>query len=221
MSVLKWVLVFVLQLPVSDLFAQSLQVLDDQTRLPVSSVLIFNNTKTVSALTNEEGEANISDFSVSDILIFQHPAYELLKIPFREILKRHGKVLLKTSFIDLNEVIISANRWEEKKDEVPNKITQINRKDILLESPPTSVDMLTGSHEVFVQKSQLGGGSPMIRGFAANRILFVVDGIRMNNAIYRSGNLQNILQADVNSIQNTEIFIMVFLLMQIMCNPPV
>ncbi len=31
MSVLKWVLVFVLQLPVSGLFAQSLLVLDDQT----------------------------------------------------------------------------------------------------------------------------------------------------------------------------------------------
>jgi len=65
--------------------------------------------------------------------------------------------------------------------------------------------MLAGTHEVFVQKSQLGGGSPMIRGFAANRILFVVDGIRMNNAIYRSGNLQNILQADVNSVQSAEI----------------
>jgi len=202
---MKWVLIFVFQLPVSGLFAQNLLVLDDQTRLPVANVLIYNTTKTASTLTNPEGEAKLSDFSASDTLIFQHPTYEMLKIPFRDILKNHGRILLKTSFIDLNEVIISANRWEEKKNEVPNKISQITRKEILLESPPTSADMLAESHDVFVQKSQLGGGSPMIRGFAANRILFVVDGIRMNNAIYRSGNLQNILQADVNSIQNTEI----------------
>ncbi len=205
MSVLKWVLVLVLQLPVSGLFAQKLLVLDEQTRFPVANVLIFNTIRTTSTLTNPEGVANISDFSVTDTLVFQHPAYEILKIPFRDIRKIHAKVLLKTSFVDLNEVIVSANRWEEKKNEVPNKILQITRKDILLESPPTSADMLAGSHEIFVQKSQLGGGSPMIRGFAANRILFVVDGIRMNNAIYRSGNLQNILQADVNSIQNAEI----------------
>lgn len=205
MSVLKWVLVYLLQLPVLGLFAQNAQVLDDQTRLPVANVLIYNTTKTTSTLTNPEGEANISDFSVSDTLVFQHPAYESRRVSFREVLKNKGKVLLKTSFVDLNEVIVSANRWEEKKDEVPNKILQITRKDILLESPSTSADMLAGSHEIFVQKSQLGGGSPMIRGFAANRILFVVDGIRMNNAIYRSGNLQNILQTDVNSIQSTEI----------------
>jgi len=124
MSVLKWVLVFVLQLPVSGLFAQKLLVLDDQTRLPVANVLIFNTTKTISTLTNPEGEANISDFSVSDTLVFQHPTYEMLKIPFLEIQKNRGKVLLKTSFVDLNEVIVSANRWEEKKNEVPNKILQ-------------------------------------------------------------------------------------------------
>lgn len=51
----------------------------------------------------------------------------------------------------------------------------------------------------------MGGGSPMIRGFSANRVLLVVDGIRMNNAIYRSGNLQNIISIDANSVESTEI----------------
>ncbi|MCB0731143.1 MAG: TonB-dependent receptor, partial [Ignavibacteriae bacterium] len=59
--------------------------------------------------------------------------------------------------------------------------------------------------EVFVQKSQLGGGSPMIRGFATNRLLISIDGIRMNNAIFRSGNLQNVISLDNFSLQNVEI----------------
>jgi hemoglobin/transferrin/lactoferrin receptor protein len=132
MSVLKWVLIFVLQLPVSGLFAQKLLVQDAQTQLPVARVLIYNTTKTASTVTNQEGEATFSMFSSSDTLIFQHPAYELLKVPYGAIQKNQGKILLKTSFVDLNEVIVSANRWEEKKNEVPNKISQITRKDILL-----------------------------------------------------------------------------------------
>jgi len=51
----------------------------------------------------------------------------------------------------------------------------------------------------------LGGGSPMIRGFATNRVLIVVDGVRMNNAIYRSGNLQNVISLDANALESAEV----------------
>ena len=101
--------------------------------------------------------------------------------------------------------MVSASRWETKANEIPNKIERIKKQNIIFNNPSTSADMISDGNQVFVQKSQLGGGSPMIRGFAANKILFVVDGIRMNNAIYRSGNLQNVLQADVNTINNAEI----------------
>ena len=45
----------------------------------------------------------------------------------------------------------------------------------------------------------------MIRGFSANRVLIVVDGVRMNNAIFRSGNLQNVISIDPNMIELTEV----------------
>ncbi|HQX96641.1 MAG TPA: TonB-dependent receptor, partial [Chitinophagaceae bacterium] len=66
-------------------------------------------------------------------------------------------------------------------------------------------DLLSQTGAVFVQKSQLGGGSPMIRGFATNRVLLVVDGVRMNNAIYRSGNLQNVISIDALSTETAEV----------------
>nr|HQU74041.1 TonB-dependent receptor [Calditrichia bacterium] len=66
-------------------------------------------------------------------------------------------------------------------------------------------DLLETSGKVFIQKSQLGGGSPMIRGFATNRVLIAVDGVRMNNAIFRSGNLQNVISLDPFSTDNTEV----------------
>jgi hemoglobin/transferrin/lactoferrin receptor protein len=103
------------------------------------------------------------------------------------------------------KVVISANKWEQKLNEVPNKITKITQNDIAFNNPQTSADMLAQTGAVYVQKSQLAGGSPMIRGFATNRVLLIVDGVRMNNAIYRSGNLQNIISIDPLATQNAEV----------------
>lgn len=56
-----------------------------------------------------------------------------------------------------------------------------------------------------MQKSQQGGGSPMIRGFATNRLLYAIDGVRMNTAIFRSGNIQNVISLDPFATEQTEV----------------
>jgi hemoglobin/transferrin/lactoferrin receptor protein len=65
--------------------------------------------------------------------------------------------------------------------------------------------LLELSGEVFIQKSQQGGGSPMIRGFSTNRLLYSIDGVRMNTAIFRSGNIHNVISLDAFAIENTEV----------------
>ncbi|MEY2836375.1 MAG: hypothetical protein RLZZ557_2037 [Bacteroidota bacterium] len=110
-----------------------------------------------------------------------------------------------SSVIDLDEVVVSFNKWEQSRNEIPNRIEKINRQDIRLRNPQTTADLLGQMGGVFIQKSQLSGGSPMIRGFATNRVLIVNDGVRMNNAIYRSGNLQNIISIDPFTIENGEV----------------
>lgn len=45
----------------------------------------------------------------------------------------------------------------------------------------------------------------MIRGFATNRVLITVDGVRMNTAIFRSGNLQNVISLDPYATERTEV----------------
>ncbi|MCM5527537.1 TonB-dependent receptor [Parasegetibacter sp. NRK P23] len=106
---------------------------------------------------------------------------------------------------ELDEVVVSYNKWEQNLNEVPNKIARINMKLAALQHPQTAADLLGASGSVFIQKSQMGGGSPMIRGFATNRVLIVVDGVRMNNAIYRSGNLQNVISLDALATENAEV----------------
>lgn len=107
--------------------------------------------------------------------------------------------------INLNEVVFSANRAEEKKSDVPFTIEVIKSKELELSNPQTSADMLSNTGNIMVQKSQGGGGSPIIRGFEANRVLIVVDGVRMNNAIYRAGHLQDVITLDPSMLDRTEI----------------
>jgi len=189
----------------SNLLSQSIFVYNQQTGSPISDVVIFNNDKSKTGLTNIMGMVDISQFTENEEINFQHPSFLTVQLVKSNIAVLHFKVPLNEKLINLEEVIVSASKWETKSNEIPNKIEQIERKDIIFNNPATSADMIAGGNQVFVQKSQLGGGSPMIRGFAANKILLVVDGVRMNNAIYRSGNLHNVLQTDVNSIESTEI----------------
>ncbi|RUT80102.1 TonB-dependent receptor [Ancylomarina longa] len=183
--------------------SQTVKVIDKTNIQPIENVYIFSNNK--SMLTNKKGEADISAFGNNEILIFQHSSFENDTISYENLKRANFKIKLSESILKLNEVIVSANRWEQNKKEVPNKIATISTKEIKFTNPQTTADLLGTSNEVFIQKSQMGGGSPMIRGFATNRILIVVDGVRMNNAIYRSGNLQNIISLDANSIENAEV----------------
>ncbi len=105
----------------------------------------------------------------------------------------------------MNEVVISASRWQQETKEIPYKVVSVQSLNMRLQNPQTTADLLHYSGEVFIQKSQLGGGSPMIRGFATNRVLISVDGVRMNTAIFRSGNLQNIISLDPFSLEKNEI----------------
>jgi len=107
--------------------------------------------------------------------------------------------------ISLDDVVISANKSEETKKTVPQQIQVISAMEIRLANAQNSADLLQSNANVFVQKSQQGGGSPVIRGFESSRILLVIDGVRMNNIIYRAGHLQNIITLDNSIIDRVEI----------------
>jgi hemoglobin/transferrin/lactoferrin receptor protein len=118
----------------------------------------------------------------------------------------YNMLVAQTVFTDsLHQVVISANKTAEQKRDLPNQISVITSQKITQISPQNTADLLQNSGEVFVQKSQQGGGSPVMRGFEANKVLIVVDGVRMNNAIFRAGHLQNIVTVDPYSIERLEI----------------
>ena len=110
-----------------------------------------------------------------------------------------------TKIATLSEVVVSVNKTEETKRTVAQQVQVLKANQIANLQSQTTADLLANSGNVFIQKSQLGGGSVTIRGFEANRNVLVIDGIRMNNLIYRGGHLQNIVTTDNNSLERVEI----------------
>ncbi len=117
--------------------------------------------------------------------------------------KENNQDTTKISYLD--EVVIAANKIPEQRRTVAQQIRVITPSFIRNFNAQTTADLISNSGVVAMQKSQQGGGSPMLRGFEASRVLLVIDGVRMNNAIYRAGHLQNIITLDNNVLDRAEI----------------
>lgn len=187
-------------------YAQIITIKDRESGQPLELATLLSESPKAFAVTNAQGQADISVFRGSEKIEIRLLGYQTESTGYAGLEKAGFAISMTHSGLSLDQVVISATRWNQRKREIPAKITSISARDVALQNPQTAADLLGSSGEVFIQKSQQGGGSPMIRGFSTNRVLLSVDGIRMNTAIFRSGNLQNVISLDPYAIENTEVF---------------
>lgn len=195
------ILMWILSMQLS---SQIVIVKDQITLLPIEFVNVMDDAASLIQKTNNKGEVDISSFKdVTSIKVYIF-GYAESTTSYKELIDK-GVLLLSPSINTFNEVVVSANRWGQTSRTSPSKISIIRKVDAQLLTPQSAADLLGISGEVFIQKSQQGGGSPMIRGFSTNRLLYAIDGIRMNSAIFRAGNIQNVISLDPFTIQQTEV----------------
>lgn len=187
------------------LSGQTIKVVNQANSSPISGATIQEKETDRGAITDIYGITVLKGFSESGTLIIRHPSFRPREVDFSDLKRFNYTIALTEEFFQMDDIVISANKWEQNKIEIPQRIAEFEAKEIALAEPATAADILSMNGQVFVQKSQLGGGSPMIRGFSANAVLIVIDGIRMNNAIYRGGNLQNAITLDPNNLQGAEV----------------
>lgn len=199
-----WGLAFLLVFSTS-LSGQSIKIVNQADNTPINQATIQEKESDRGAITDYTGTAILKGFSANGTLIIRHPSFRPREIKYADLGKYNYVIGLTEESFPLDEVVVSANKWEQNKIEIPQQIAEFEAKDIALAEPATAADILSSNGQVFIQKSQLGGGSPIIRGFSANSVLIVVDGVRMNNAIYRSGNLQNVITLDPSNLQGAEV----------------
>lgn len=186
-------------------FGQEIKILDRKTGKKVKNVTIYNKAKTISLTNNNEGLADLSTFKNDEIIIFSHLSYANLRVKKSTLRKQKFIVYLNKQSEQLDEIVISVFKKEEKSKRIAEQIAVLSSKKIQKLSPQTSADLLAIIPGIKVQKSQFGGGSPVIRGMESNRVLLVVDGVRMNNAIYRKGHLQSSITIAPNLLDKIEV----------------
>lgn len=185
--------------------SQTITIYDEDDGKPLPYANLLTENPNIYAETNSQGKADISSFKNTKSIYIRLLGYKTKLTNYSKLQANNFNVYLSASSLNLDELVVSGTRWLQSTYDVPSKINSIIPKQVTLHNPQTAADLLSVSGEVFVQKSQQGGGSPMIRGFATNRLLYSVDGVRMNTAIFRSGNLQNVISLDPYAIENTEV----------------
>jgi hemoglobin/transferrin/lactoferrin receptor protein len=201
----NFILIIILALLSATGFAQQITVKEYVTNEPLSGVIMSTPEGTTTATTNAMGQMDASAFRNAPAISFNLIGFEKLVVSYKELEAMNGVVYLHESSFYLNEAVVSASKFEEKSKDVAQQVQVIDQRDIRFISPQNSADLLQQSGSVLVQKSQQGGGSPVMRGFEANKVLLVVDGVRMNNAIYRGGHLQNVLTLDNTILDKVEL----------------
>lgn len=186
-------------------FGQTIKVTSGEEGEPIENVNIINASGKKKVTTNAKGTFDIGVFGVKDTLIISHAAFRKKTLTFEEV-RNMGSIALELDVIMLDPYTFSDSRVKEEQQPITRKIEVISSKKIAFNNPQTAADALEADGEVYIQKSQMGGGSPIIRGFEANRVLLVIDGVRMNNAIYRNGHLQNAITVDPSMLERAEVF---------------
>jgi len=185
------------------IFSQEIVVKDAITFEPISNVSVYNLNKTIHFITDIKGVVDISDFKQTDTIFFKHLSYRDFQIQKNKI--QTNEITLQPKKNVLEEVFISASKKAVKRSRIAQETAIVSSEDIKKTAPQTTADLLAVIPGIKVQKSQFGGGSPVLRGMEANRVLLVIDGVRMNNAIYRKGHLQNSITVSPNILERTEV----------------
>lgn len=185
--------------------AETLLIRDGATGKALALASVYSESPRISRISDAEGRVDLSGFFGADDIRVELIGYRSALYSYAELREMRFVLSLEEEPFVMSKIIISSTRWREETRDVPGRTLSIDPERAEIRETRNAADLLGSSGEVFVQKSQLGGGSPALRGFAANRVLIAVDGVRMNTAIFRGGNVQNVVSLDPMATERTEI----------------
>jgi hemoglobin/transferrin/lactoferrin receptor protein len=196
----------IFMISVSVVYSQNLTVTDKTTLHPIENAKITGTADLkLTILTDIFGKADISGFSASKEIRIEAEGYHAVTLSLTSLENAKYLVELTERSYTTDEIVVSTSKFGTIKEYMPQKIDILFSNNIEFMNQQNTADVLQNTGQIHVQKSQLGGGSPILRGLEASRVLIMVDGVRLNNAIFRAGHLQNVIRIDENDLAETEI----------------
>ena len=204
-------LVFILLMSVP-LVAQTYSIsglVTDPDGKPVSEVHVTLTPGFFTLYTSQDGSFRFDGlFPGSYTLAFQHIGFLTSRV--KDVTVQDSDIImqpftLEFDVLDLENVVVTASRAERDVLEIPESVNLVSSREIRERNSKTSAEALREEVGVFIQKTNHGGGSAIIRGLSSNQILLLVDGIRLNNSIYRLGNHQYLTTIDHQMVEKIEV----------------
>ncbi|MFQ5605663.1 MAG: TonB-dependent receptor domain-containing protein [bacterium] len=184
------------------------RVVDRQDN-PLEHVQVIIESSNRGDVTNENGEFLITGLPAGKYNIrFQLLGYEPLRkvgVILNSQKTVQLNISLKPTIIELADILVTASRNLEEVHDIPQFVSVINSREIRERNTQQTPELLREEPGLVVQKTNQGGGSPIMRGFKANKLLFLVDGIRLNSSTYRGGNIQYLNSVDSETLERVEI----------------
>ena len=165
--------------------AQQVVVKDAVTHELLFGVSIFDVDKSHVETSSENGIAQLDTFDKNARLSFSYMGYEMQTMQKSQI-KSLQVIWMMPNTEQLGEIVLSVSRASGKKQRLAQQVGILSEQQIAQISPENTAVLLREVPGVLVQQSQGGGGSHILLRFYANRVLLVVDGVRLTNAIFRS-----------------------------------
>ena len=113
-------------------------------------------------MSDINGAVSLSAFENAKFITISHISYLNRTLEFSNIT---GNILLQPDLNNLDEIVISASKFSQNLKEISQRVIFISSDDVVLINPQTSADLLSSSGNVYIQKSQLGGGQSYDKGF--------------------------------------------------------
>jgi len=165
-----------------------------------ATLKVFNSPMVLQS--NQEGQVDLTSIPPGARLLINAQGFSNLEIFTTDTL---SNIILERATIYLEQgVVVTATRFEESAENISSAVTLLQRKELERVNPRSTPEALMGAAGVWVQKTNHGGGSPIIRGLVGNQVLLMVDGIRMNNATYRYGPNQYLATIDPGMVERIE-----------------
>jgi len=103
------------------------------------------------------------------------------------------------------QAVVVAQRAPEDPFGADRSVWVLDERALQESLPRTTPEALATAPGVFLQQTNYGGGSPIVRGMVGPRNLILLDGVRLNNSVYRTGPLQYLNLVDPLALRGIEV----------------
>ncbi len=183
-----------------NVFSQTVTVISGSTNFPIPGIIVYSNRLPDTLQTNNVGEVSLDIFDNEDAIIFDHFVFANVRFTKDQIVDNDYKVVMYPSGLLANENQSVITTPDYSKD-LPFYVNIINTDKNKVTSNLSSND--DGSEQkLMFQKNK--SGNTVFRGLQANKVILVLDGVRLNNALYRNGKISGPIHFENSSLESVE-----------------